>query len=320
MSSAIYRSTLSLTCILLACLYCGASSAGEFSVERIPDGVAVKLDGALFTNYLVRSGKKPVLWPIIGPTGKPMTRAYPMDGSTAITEDQKDHLHHRSLWFSHGKVNGVDLWSEGPRSGSTEHREFVEIAGGKTAKIETTNDWLDQNSKKIAEDRRTLIFSVDGESRIIDFAIVIRANAGKVELGDTKEGTFAIRVPDEISVTAKKGGRIVNSEGLKDQAAWGRPAAWVDYHGPMDGKILGIAILNHPSSYRFPTYWHVRDYGLFAANPFGSKAFSGDSSKNGNIVIKDGDSLQLRFRVVLHQGDEIVGKISERFSEYSKLP
>lgn len=110
------------------------------------------------------------------------------------------------------------------------------------------------------------------------------------------------------------------SEGLKNQAAWGRPAAWVDYHGPIDGEILGIAILNHPSSFQFPTRWHVRDYGLFAANPFGAKSFPGASSSGTAAVIHAGDSLQLKYRVVLHKGDEIDGKISEKFLEYSKLP
>ena len=257
-----------------------------------------------------------ILWPIIGPAGKPMTRAWPMDEADAVT---KDHPHHRSLWFSHGDVDGSDLWAEGKGTGSTEHREFVEVAGGKKAKIVTKNDWLDKAGKKLAEDERTLTFSTDGDSRIIDFDIVIKATEGELKLGDTKEGTFAVRVPDDFRVTAKKGGRIINSEGISDKETWGKPAAWVDYEGPIDGEIMGIAILNHPSSYGFPTHWHVCDYGLFAANPFGLHDFNGGNGEKGTLIVKPGETIKLGYRVIFHKGDEKKARIAEAFSEYSEV-
>ena len=126
--------------------------ASEFTVEKSDKGVTVKLDGKVFTEYLIKSGKKPILWPIIGPAGKPMTRAWPMDEADAVT---KDHPHHRSLWFSHGDVDGSDLWAEGKGTGSTEHREFVEVAGGKKAKIVTKNDWLDKAGKHSQRPRKS---------------------------------------------------------------------------------------------------------------------------------------------------------------------
>lgn len=313
------RSVVYLFASVAIGLSCHLSApAAEFTTTKTDRGVTVKLDGELFTEYLIKSGKKPVLWPIIGPTGKPMTRGWPMDESKPEARDERDHPWHRSLWFTHGDVNGTDLWTESDKSGSEVHREFVEVSGGKNAKIVTKNDWLDKNGKKLAEDERTLTFSTEGDSRIVDFDIEVKATEGELKLGDTKEGTFGIRVPNDFRLTAKKGGRIVNSEGVEGKSTWGKPAAWVDYEGPIDGETMGIAILNHPSSYGYPTHWHVRDYGLFAANPFGLHDFNGGKGKKGDVKLKQGESLKLRYRVIFHKGNEKDAKIAEQFEKYSK--
>ena len=128
--------------------------------------------------------------------------------------------------------------------------------------------------------------------RWIDFTITIKATEGDVTFADTKEGTFAVRVADTMRLEAKKGGRIVNSEGQEDDAAWGMPAKWVDYTGPVDGETVGIAILSHPKSFRPNTRWHVRGYGLFAANPFGHKDFpKPELAEQGAVTIPKGDEL-----------------------------
>jgi len=119
-------------------------------------------------------------------------------------------------------------------------------------------------------------------------------------------------------VDAKQGGKIVNSRKQVNGAAWGKPAPWVDYHGPVDGQTVGIAIFNHPSSFRYPTYWHVRTYGLFAANPFGLTDFSGGKLTGGAHTISSGKSMSLRYRVFLHRGDEEEGNVAKAFSAYSK--
>src|SRR5688572_24912741 len=169
------------------------ASAAEFTLTTESDGVTVKYDGKLFTRYLTKSGAKPVLWPIIGPTGKEMTRAYPITEGTP--EEKKDHIHHRSFWFTH-TVNGVSFWDESGKNGNTIHKEFVLVKGGSEGTIVTRNDWVGPDGKKVCEDLRMLAFGREGESPWIDFDITVKASEGDTTFADTKEGTFAIRVAE----------------------------------------------------------------------------------------------------------------------------
>jgi hypothetical protein len=296
----------------VAALAAADFAAGEVTAQRSEKGAIVKIDGRLFTEYVTNYEGTPILWPIIGPTGKPMTRGYPMGKGP---DEERDHKHHRSLWFTHGDVNGTSFWDLG--DGVIKHREFVKIEGGKQAVIVTRNDWLAPDGKKVCEDQRTFTFGTDGDARWIDFDITIKASDGAVRFGDTKEGSMGIRVAGTMKVEAHKGGQIVNSEGRTDADAWGKRAAWVDYHGPIDGQTVGIAIFNHPSSFRFPTYWHVRTYGLFAANPFGLHDFEPGKDVDGSYTLSPGETMTLRYRVLLHRGDEKSGKVAEAFAPYA---
>lgn len=303
--------------VAVAVLMSFSGQAAEVTAERTDQGVAVKIDGQPFTEYLTLAGTKPVLWPILGPTGRPFTRGYPQTPPSSGKGGTKDHIHQRSLWFAHGGVNGVDFWLETPgKAGTIRHREFVQVESGREAVVVTRNDWLDLAGKKVCEDQRTLRFGGDAAARWIDFTIALKASEGPVEFTDTKEGSFGVRVADTMRVESKLGGRIVNSEGQTDAAAWSKPAPWVDYHGPVDGQKVGIAIMNHPGSFRYPTYWHVRTYGLFAANPFAQHDF-GRSNKKAPYMLPQGETLMLRYRVLLHRGDEKEGRVAESFKAFA---
>jgi Family of unknown function (DUF6807) len=283
-------------------------SIAEVTIERSEKGAVVKIDGQLFAEYLTHVGHQPAVWPIVGPTGKPMTRQFPM--AELLPSEKNDHLHHVSLWFAHGNVNGLDFWTARELAGAHKdnqivHRDFVTTtAGGGQAKIVTRNDWISEG-QKICEDERTLFFGGDGERRWIDFAIKLKASEGGVTLGETKEGTFGVRVSGPLTVDAKQGATIVNSRGQRDAEAWGMFADWVDDFGPVDGETVGIALFNHPSNFRTPTRWHARTYGLLAANPFGDSEFPPDSTapKQAAVTIPKGQELGLRYRVLLHRGD-----------------
>src|SRR5262249_2821138 len=155
--------------------------------------------------------------------------------------------------------NGVDFWSEEPGSGRIrETARRVILEGPVLGRLWTRNEWRAPDDRKVCEDERTVTFHHTKAVRIIDFEIDVRATDGPVTFGDTKEGSFGLRVASSMDVTRQTGGRITNAQGLTDEKAWGQPSPWVDYVGPVRNKIVGIAILNHPKSFRYPTTWHVR--------------------------------------------------------------
>jgi hypothetical protein len=173
--------------------------------------------------------------------------------------------------------------------------------------------------KRCCEDERDLTFGAEPNgNRWIDFTLIIRAPDADVTFGDTKEGAFALRVVDSMRVDAKTGGHIINSEGLTNEDAWGMPARWVEYTGPVDGETVGITIMAHPSSFRPKPRWHVRTYGLFAANPFGQKEFPHpEAAEQGSVTVKKGDSLKLKYRVWLHRGVEDKQQVEEAFKNFA---
>lgn len=310
------RAAAAAAAVCAAGLLSAATSRGEtFSVEKDDAGVAVKIDGKLFTKYLIKVGTKPILWPIVGPTGKEMTRAWPMRPGNP--DEKTDHVHQKSFWFTHGDVNGISFWDENKGHGDIVHREFIQVEGGAKPVIATRNDWLGPDGKRVCRDERTLRFGADADARWIDFEATVFASDGPVKFGDTKEGAFGVRVAGTVNVDKKMGGKIINDAGKTDADAWGKPAAWVDYFGPVEGEQLGVAILNHPSSFRYPTHWHVRTYGLFAANPFGLHDFYNSKDKDGSHTLQPGESFTLKYRVIFHKGDQEQGRIAARFAEYA---
>ena len=173
-------------------------------------------------------------------------------------------------------------------------------------------------------DERTLRFYAparEGE-RVFDFEITLLASNGPLTFGDTKEGTMAVRLAETMRLKGKVGqGHIVNSEGVRDDKTWGKRADWCDYSGPVDGKNVGIAIFDNPSNPRHPTWWHVRDYGLFAANPFGRHDFESLPDKTaGNLVVPAGGSITFRYRLYLHEGDEQQIGVAAKYAEYIREP
>jgi hypothetical protein len=278
--------------------------------------VAIKIDGHLFSEYRTDVGAKPFLFPLVGPTGTSYSRAYPM---RQVAGEDHDHPHQRSFWFTHGNVNGIDFWSEQPGHGTIRETARKTIAWGPVlGRLRTTDDWIGPDGTKVCQDERVLTVYRTADARLLDFEIRIQAVGGPVTFGDTKEGMFGVRVASSMDVDRKKGGHIVNSEGLTDEHAWGKPASWVDYTGPVEGKTVGIAILNHPQSFRYPTTWHVRTYGLFAANPFGWHDFG--LGKSGRYTLEAGQQLWFGYRVILHEGDSATGHIAAAFDGYARPP
>ena len=292
-------------------------------VELRPEGgnLHVLVGGKPLMVYRADEPTKPYYYPVIGPTGAAITRAYPM---LNVDGEDHDHPHQRSFWFSHGNVNGYDFWasdpvnSPNPKFGKIKETSRKATAGSAVGLIQTTDQWLGPDGKMVCEDERIVRIYDTNKGRTLDVDVTIKASAGPVTFGDTKEGMFGVRVASTMDVKNKKGGKITNAEGLTDDAAWGKASRWVDYTGTVEGKTVGIAILNHPNSFRYPTTWHVRTYGLFAANPFGWHDFGQKDS--GAHMIPAGESLRFRYRVLLHEGDTDSAKIPDAFKSYAEPP
>ena len=310
-----------------------AHAAGKgFTADQSSTGVVIKYDGQPFATYVIGDANKSYLFPVYGPTGKAMTRAYPMQ---KVEGEQYDHPHHRGICFGHQDINGFDSWMERlsisplpddkltekqktslARMGSTKHVAFKEVAADASrAVIVSENVYVGGDGKKSVTEIRTVTFRVEGDTRLIDWDQEFIATEGDVTFGDKKDAGLSIRVPTTMAVDTKKGGRIVTSTGITDKDAWSKRAPWVDYSGPVEGETVGVAILNHPSSFRYPTSWHVRTYGLFTANCFGTLD---KNDPNGPHTLKKGEKLALHHRFLFHKGDEKTGAIAAAFEKYSK--
>ena len=289
-------------------------------ITRLADRLRVEINGQLFTEYFYKDVPRPYCYPLIGPGGVAMTRNYPMKDTPG---EAHDHPHHRSLWFAHGAINGQDFWSEQKAFGKTVHEDFLEVKSGKKeGVIRERNKWVAADGTVVCTDERTLRFYNPGRAseRLIDFEITLKASNGELTFGDTKEGTMAVRLAETMKLKGEVGkGHIINSAGVRDGETWGKRADWCDYYGPVEGKTVGIAIFDHPQNPRHPTWWHVRDYGLFAANPFGQHDFEKLADKTaGNLTVPAGKSVTFRYRFYLHEGDDQQAKVAERYQQYVK--
>ena len=286
------------------------------SFEPKGSNVIVAWKERLFTEYHVDAGHKPFFFPLVGPTGDSYTRAYPME---SIAGEDRDHPHQRSCWFTFGNVNGIDFWGESKESGKIREsaRQMI-VAGPVIGRMRTKDEWLAPDGRKILDDERHVTFYTTKKSRIIDFDIKLEATSGPVAFNDTKEGMFGLRMASTMDVNKKAGGKITNAEGLTDEKAWGQPSPWVDYIGPVHEKTVGIAVLNRPDSFRYPTTWHVRTYGLFAANPFGWHDFG--NSMKGDFSLPAGQSISFHYRVILHEGDTKSSGLPHLFAAYATPP
>lgn len=289
--------------------------AERYTVETTDEGATIHLDGKLLTKYVAHSKSKPILWPLIGPGGAAVTRGYPMQD--AIATEKADHPHHRSFWMTHGEVNGVDFWAEGEGKGQIVADGAPEVKGGENATLVAKHNWLAPDGKRVMADKWELTFGANDSQSWIDCVFSLTATDGDVVFGDTKEGSFGIRVAGTIKMDGEGKGNIVNAEGVEGKATWAKSSAWVDYYGPVEGKTQGIAILNHPSSFGYPTRWHVRSYGLFAANPFGVHHFIGGDETEGTLL-PAGETLKLVYRVILHDGSTKAADIPAQWKAYSE--
>lgn len=295
--------------------------SAQVAMKQDAGNITVTIDGKPFTTfYTGGDAPKPYLHPLLTADGERITRLFPMEKADGET---RDHPHHRGLWYTHGDVNGVDFWMNEKgqtkgRRGIIDTEKISKVKGGrKEGTIEASFIWKAPEGESLLRESRVMVFHADPKLRIVDFDVTFTALADSVKFGDTKEGFFAIRLRDEMM--QRKGGTLVNANGGKGmREVWGKASPWNDYHNTLNGKVVGVAILDHPSNPKHPTYWHSRDYGLFAANALGERDYYNDKTRDGSLTIKKGEKLRFRYRVVIHPGATGEAGIANLFADYAR--
>ncbi len=278
---------------------------------------------------------KPYLWPLNAPGGLAVTRAWPMEKATP--DEKSDHPHQKSLWFCHGDVipegvelktknkqaQGVDFWTEEKGHGKIVCTKVGPVTQkGSHGQVTTTNEWITADDVKVLDETRTLHLYNLGNAYLFVFDIDLHASVCPISFGDTKEGSFGVRVRE--SITEEKGkGKLTNADGKVGEkgkdGVWGQVSDWCDYSGPVDDKTAGVAIFADPKN-PVATSWHSRGYGLMAANPFGrdKSGFSAMKGKTDLVKLAKGGHLKLRYGVFLHTGDAKMAEVVENYSRFVK--
>lgn len=286
----------------------------SFEVREAEQRVDVLVDGQPFTSYVYPDAlKKPVLYPLRMASGTVVTRGYPLDPRPG---ERADHPHQVGLWFNYGDVNGLDFWNNSDavppehasRMGTIRHRAVRSAEGGVgTGTLDVTMDWLRPDGTPLLREDTRFVFHAALDYRAVDRITTLTALHERVTFDDNKEGLLGLRVaralehPSADSAQAGRTGRYTSRTGETGDGVWGTRSAWAMLTGIVDGEPVTVAILDHPKNPGFPTYWHARGYGLFAANPLGQAVFS-DGAEALHFALEAGASVTFRHRVLLRSG------------------
>lgn len=309
----------------------GSGPEIEFVEQEADKSVDVMIDGKLFTSYRWPDNVyKPILYPVLTSAGTEITRGFPLNPREG---ERSDHMHQVGIWLNYGNVNGYDFWgngSEGERNvngGQIKHLSVEQLSGGAgEGSMVATASWVGPAGEELLAERTEYHFIAEGPTRIIDRLTTLTATGEAVSMKDTKEGMFGIRVArqlelpseEDVTLTDAQGhpttvkkmsnegvtGNYRSSEGVTGEAVWGKRAKWMDLYGSIGDEKISLVIIGHPENLGYPTYWHARGYGLFAANPFGVKDFT-EGKEELNYIIPAGESLTLRYRVIVDSGDHL---------------
>lgn len=317
---------------LLLCTTLGVATAfAQVKIVAEDTRIHVEIEGKPYADFVVKSDEamKPYLYPLRAATGTIVTRHWPMEKVSAV--EPVDHQHQRGLWFGPDDVNGFDFWNN-EQSYKTTIRGQIKLnkissvrSGKKDGSIAASFDWIDAKGVKTAEEWRVMVFHDLPKLRMIDVQIELTA-VTQTKFGDGKDCCFGIRLSPELQedkVIKTKGkpnvtvpgpaAVISNAEGkTSEKEVWGKPSDWCDDSGEINGEKVGVAIFDNPTNSR-RARWHVRGYGLFAANPFGLAAFTGDKTQDGSVTLQPGEKLHFKYRVVIHPAGTDLAKL---YSEY----
>ncbi len=322
---------VSAAIVLLVCCIAAAQNSGNDRIRVVRDDansrVDISIDGKPFTSYIWPTTlKKPVLYPLRTAKGTVVTRGYPLEPRPG---ERVDHPHHAGLWFNYGNVNDIDFWNNSdaikpendPKMVAIRHRTItLAKSGADQGELEVDTDWVTFNQKILLKEHTRFVFRGGPNFRSIDRITTLRATEEKVVFHDDKEGVIGMRVTHALEAPSDKpevftdasgratavakldntgvNGVYLSSQGKKGDAVWGTRGRWCNLSGRVGEEPVTITILDHPQNPGFPTFWHARGYGLFAANPLGQKIFS-DGKQELNFSLDPGQTVIFRYRILI---------------------
>ena len=326
---------------ILACLFTALtlpvqaqSNTIQLTHNEAQKRVTVSVDGKPFTAYIYPGPtvlKKPVLYPIRSAGGNFITRGWPLDPRPG---ERIDHPHHVGMWFNYGDVNGHDFWNNSTEIGPEHKGPFGTIVhtgvksmknGNGQAELVVTADWLDKDGKVMLQETTTYQFQAGAGNRAINRTTILKATDKEVVFKDNKEGMIAVRLARQLEHPSTKPemftdaqgvatkvpamnnegvvGLYHSSEGVEGDAVWGTRGQWVKLTGKLGDEAVSVVLMDHPKNVGYPTYWHARGYGLFAANPLGASVMSSGKAPAMNYTLPAGQSVTFRYRLLIQSGD-----------------
>ncbi len=324
--------------------------AQNTQVKLVKDPKAKKIDILIgnkpFTSFFYPDDiEKPFLYPVYTVNQTDVTRGFPLNPKT---DDPTDHPHHIGIWLNYESVNGLDFWNNSyaipqekkDKYGWIKTDKIIEAKSGAKGILTYHATWNNQANAILLDETTNFEFSAVGNSRIIDRTTTLTA-ATDVAFNDVKDGFLGMRLAHELqiptnqdqkftddkgNVTVVKGGtdKIANgnylsNEGKMGDAVWSTRAKWVKAFGKMGADSVSVTIIDHPKNINYPTYWHARGYGLFAANPLGEKVFT-NGEKSTNLKLKKGEKISFKYRIVVDAGkksisNEQIQKLASAFGK-----
>jgi hypothetical protein len=307
--------------------------------------VDVVIDGQPFTDYIWPERiAKPVLYPLRTAKGTIVTRGFPLEPRPG---ERVDHPHHVGLWLNYESVNGLDFWNnseaikpqDAPKMGTIRHRSIVSVKSGSAqGELEIEADWLTYDNKPLLKEHTRFVFRGGPDFRSVDRITTLRALDQKVVFADQKDGMLGLRVVGALEIPSDKpevftdasgrpttvakldntgvNGTYLTSDGKKGDAAWGTRGRWCNLSGRVGEEPVTISILDHPSNPGFPTYWHARGYGLFAANPLGQKIFS-NGKEELNLTLASNQSVTFRYRILISSEIATAGSTEAAYQNFA---
>lgn len=312
------KGTTLLLLAATALVLVGACSSGS-KVEFVQgeNKIDVLVNGKAFTSYIYKDELvKPILWPVTTPAGIEVTRGFPYK---EVEGESKDHPHHTGIFFTYDMNERDKFWNSREPMPQIKHVEVKKMEGGAAGTLETTMNWISVTGKTLLVEERTMVFEPMENGVAIDMTMKLTAKDTLADFEPTKEGMLAIRVAHWLKEKGQTGLYISSNGDSTAKNVWGKRAEWVALQGNKEGAEVGIAIMNHPSSENYPTYWHARDYGLFAANPLGQVIFQRsreEEVQDYQLKLEPGQSALFKFKVLVYDGHLSKEQLDEIFAAY----